>query len=204
MWASGSPSEQLSLDDMTKIFFFLRAGALCAALFPLLVASAFAQDARNGSRPLDLTDTDTSSGPIGGGGGNLVRTIVGLAIVIAVIYGVTWVLRQVKTSKELRAVGGLQSVATVPLGSGRALHLVRAGNELVLVGAAEHGVTPVKTYTEQEARDAGLIDEWGDLIQPEGAVPAAAAAAGATSGSKLAQMTPRGIVESARRWTVRR
>jgi flagellar protein FliO/FliZ len=189
---------------MTKTSFFLRAGALCAALLPLLTASAFAQAARDGSRPLNLTDTDTTSGPIGGGGGNLVRTIVGLAIVIAVIYGITWVLRQVKASRELRAVGGLQNVATVPLGSGRALHLVRAGNELVLVGAAEHGVTPVRTYTEQEARDAGLIDEWGDLIQPEALVPAASAAGSTGTGSKLAQMTPRNLVEAARRRTVRR
>jgi flagellar protein FliO/FliZ len=47
----------------------------------------------------------------------------------------------------------------VALGPNRALHLVRAGRELVLVGVAEHGVTPIRTYTEDEAIDLGLIGE---------------------------------------------
>ncbi len=56
------------------------------------------------------------------------RTIVGLLIVIAVIWGLSWILRQVKSGKETRAAGtGLSSVATLPLASGRTLHLVRAG-----------------------------------------------------------------------------
>jgi len=36
---------------------------------------------------------------------------------------------------------------------------VRSGREYVLVGASEHGVTPIRTYSEEEARDAGLLDE---------------------------------------------
>ena len=35
---------------------------------------------------------------------------------------------------------------------------MRAGDEIVLVGAGEHGVTPIRTYTEAEARSLGLID----------------------------------------------
>ena len=37
---------------------------------------------------------------------------------------------------------GLESMATLPLGPNRSLHLVRAGGEVVLVGVGEHGVTP--------------------------------------------------------------
>ena len=33
-------------------------------------------------------------------GASLVRTIVGLAIVMAVIWGLTWVLKQVKSGRE--------------------------------------------------------------------------------------------------------
>jgi flagellar protein FliO/FliZ len=92
------------------------------------------------------------------GGGGLVRTIVGLAIVLGVIYGLHWVLKQVKSSKEERHSGtGLGSVATLPLGPNRSLHLVRAGAELVLVGVGEHGVTPIRTYSEAEALDLGLV-----------------------------------------------
>ena len=94
------------------------------------------------------------------GGGSLVRTFVGLAIVLAVIYGVAWVLKQVKRSKEDRGQGtSLETTAVVALGPNRSLHLVRAGRELVLVGVAEHGVTPIRTYTEDEAIDLGLIGE---------------------------------------------
>ena len=35
---------------------------------------------------------------------------------------------------------------------------MRAGDEIVLVGAGEHGVTPIRTYSPAEARELGLID----------------------------------------------
>ena len=101
-------------------------------------------------------------------GGSLVRTLVGLAIVLAVIYGIAWVLKQVKASKEERHRGsGLESAAVVPLGPNRALHLVRAGRELVLVGVAEHGVTPIRTYTEEEAIELGLVGEDGEDLDDD-------------------------------------
>jgi flagellar protein FliO/FliZ len=96
----------------------------------------------------------------GGSGGSLVRTFVGLAVVVAVIYGLYWILRQVKSGREDRSVGtGLATAASVSLGPNRSLHLVRAGRELVLVGVADHAVTPIRTYTEEEARAAGLVVE---------------------------------------------
>ena len=110
-----------------------------------------------------LRRTPTARPPRRAAAAALVRTFVGLAVVVAVIYGLYWVLKQVKASREERAVGsGLETTATVPLGPNRSLHLVRAGNELVLVGVAEHAVTPIRTYTEEEARAAGLIPEEGD------------------------------------------
>jgi flagellar protein FliO/FliZ len=119
--------------------------------------------------PLSLPADAPRKAVAAGGSGNLVRTIVGLAVVIGVIYGVAWVLRQVKDSKETRVSGaGLQHAATIPLGPNRSLHLVRAGRELVLVGSAEHGVTPIRTYTEEEAIAVGLIvpDEDEELDGP--------------------------------------
>jgi flagellar protein FliO/FliZ len=55
----------------------------------------------------------------------------------------------------------------VPLGPNRALHLVRAGRELVLVGVAEHGVTPIRTYSEEEALELGLIGEDGEDLDDD-------------------------------------
>jgi flagellar protein FliO/FliZ len=135
------------------------AGAAVLGLL-LLAPAALAADGEN--TPLNLSD-DTkakASESAGSAGGGLVRTIVGLAIVIGVIYGLYWVLKQVKASREEKASGvGLKTLATLPLGSNRAMHLVRAGDEVVLVGVGEHGVTPIRTYGENEARALGLLAE---------------------------------------------
>jgi flagellar protein FliO/FliZ len=141
--------------------------ATVAAVVLLPATPALAQAARGESTPVDLTGASDQGSHIGGGG-SIVRTIVGLAVVIGVIYGVAWVLRQVKASKQPRATGsGLATLASVPLGPNRSVHLVRAGRDLVLLGVAEHGVVPIRTYTEEEAFTAGLIDEDGMLILPE-------------------------------------
>jgi flagellar protein FliO/FliZ len=111
-------------------------------------------------QPLNLPSPDTARelGTNAGSGGSLARTFLGLAVVVAVIYGLYWVLQQVKKSREERAVGqGLQIEATVPLGPNRSLHLVRAGREFVLVGTAEQGVVPIRTYTEEEADELGIV-----------------------------------------------
>src|SRR3954464_4568760 len=132
--------------------------AAAMALATLLLTPQLALAAEAGEKtPLNLKDAP-STGHVGGGG-SLVRTIVGLAVVIGVIYGLYWVLKQVKASKEEKASGqGLAALATLPLGPNRPRQLVRAGRELVLVGVSEHGVTPVRTYTEEEAEAVGLLD----------------------------------------------
>jgi flagellar protein FliO/FliZ len=117
---------------------------------------------------LPATDTDGAAAAATGGGGSMVRTFVGLAIVVAVIYGLYWILKQVKSGRESRVIGkGLETTATVPLGPNRSLHLVRAGNELVLVGVADHAVTPIRTYTEEEARAAGLLADEDDEVDED-------------------------------------
>jgi flagellar protein FliO/FliZ len=138
-----------------------------AVLGCLLTApAAFAADGEN--TPLDLPSSGAAKAASSGGGpggGSIVRTIVGLAVVIGVIYGLTWVLKQVKASKSTAASGaGLETLATLPLGTNRTLHLVRAGDEVVLLGAGEGGVTPIRTYNEREARALGLLDGDVELV----------------------------------------
>jgi flagellar protein FliO/FliZ len=132
-------------------------GTAALGLF-LLAPAALAADGE--STPLDLSDDAAPAQAAGSTGGGLVRTIVGLAVVIGVIYGLYWVLKQVKAAREETASGdGLKTLATLPLGGNRSIHLVRAGHEIVLVGAGEHGVTPIRTYSEAEARALGLLTE---------------------------------------------
>jgi flagellar protein FliO/FliZ len=135
--------------------------AAAAALGCLLTAPA-ALAAGGESTPLNLPADSGSAGSAAAagatGGGGLVRTIVGLAVVIGVIYGLYWVLKQVKSAREEKASGqGLAPLASLPLGGNRSLQLVRAGQEIVLVGVGEHGVTPARTYTEEEALRLGPI-----------------------------------------------
>ena len=127
------------------------------------------------------------------------RTFVGLAVVVAVIYGLYWILRQVKASREERSSGsGLSSQAVVPLGPNRSLHLVRAGRELVLLGVAEHGVTPIRRYTEDEAQQIGLITMHDDDGGDGPAAPKTPKAGGAGG-----PLTIGDALEKLRGWTVR-
>jgi flagellar protein FliO/FliZ len=155
--------------------FPTRVTALAAAAAGMLLAAPPALAAGSGEdTPLNLPQVDQTAAASSGGGGGLVRTFVGLAIVLAVIYGLYWVLKQVKASRETAASGnGLQSLASVPLGANRSMHLVRAGEEIVLVGVSEQAVLPIRIYREAEARAAGLLEAPAD-VDGDGEVVAAA------------------------------
>lgn len=88
-------------------------------------------------------------------GGAFVRLIVGLFIVIAVIFGVYWLLKIYNRSKKGGAgngATGIDVVTTAPLGPNRNIHLVRVGDELLLVGSAEQAITRLRTYTPEQSR----------------------------------------------------
>jgi flagellar protein FliO/FliZ len=141
----------------------------CCLLVWASPASAFtAADTKKGSgesTPLNLGSPSTSS-HTSSGGASIVRTIVGLAIVLGVIWGLSWILRQVKARRDPRvAATGLTSVAALSLSSGRSVHLVRAGNDYLLLGSAEHGLMPIHRYTEQQALEAGLLSS-EEPVQP--------------------------------------
>jgi flagellar protein FliO/FliZ len=178
-----------------KPSLFAVATALASLLLTTDSALAAAKSAAE-KTPLNLPQESTGSGQTHvAGGGSIVRTIVGLAVVIGVIYGLYWVLKQVKSSREEKASGqGLSALATLPLGPNRSLQLVRAGRELVLVGVSEHGVTPVRSYSEDEAERAGLLDLEADDDAPHNGNGNGRGAAGIVAN----------LIDDLRRKTVRR
>jgi flagellar protein FliO/FliZ len=102
----------------------------------------------------DVTSAGGSSGSsvsTGSAGADVIRTIVGLAVVLAVIYGVYWLLRSAARAKAGRSDERIGVVATTPLAPNRSLHLVRAGDELILLGATDHSITPLRVYSGDEA-----------------------------------------------------
>jgi flagellar protein FliO/FliZ len=106
--------------------------------------------------PLSLGHSVATHASSSSGGASIVRTIVGLFIVIAVIYGIAWIMKQAKKSKVRPTGHGLSQVANLPLGGGRSVAVVRAGREILVVGVAENGVTPIRSYSEAEAIALGI------------------------------------------------
>jgi flagellar protein FliO/FliZ len=181
----------------------LRLTGMAAGAVALHVRTAAALAATSEDTPLNLGDPNNVAGSqsAGGGGGGIVRTIVGLAIVVAVIWGLSWVLRQVKASREERASGsGLAPVATLPLGPGRSVHVVRVGREVLLLGVSEHQVTRLGAWSELEAEEAGLLPGDDEPPPPASflpALPSGGASRGAASGIRR-------LIDALRHLTVRR
>lgn len=149
---------------------FLLAGGVAATTLIWQVEAALAASANESDTektpvnlPLDQVQSQAGGGGSNSAGGGLMRTFFGLLVVVAVIYGLYWILRKVKAAQAEQASGtGLHSLASLPLGANRSLHMIRAGREIVLVGVAEHGVAPIRSYTEEEAYEAGLISDDDD------------------------------------------
>ncbi len=152
-------------------------------------------------QPLDLGGSAASAHAASGG--SIARTIVGLAIVLAVIFGLRWVMKQYKAGREKKAAGtGLAQVATLPLAKDRSLHVVRAGREVLVVGSGEHGVTPVRSYSEEEARALGLLDLDEDEPEPS---PLRLESDGPSKGGAAGPAGDLGrrALDTLRSWTVR-
>src|ERR1700753_3774266 len=165
------------------------------------ITPIFAAVAAHGEKQLLELGSSSTTSQAASSGGSIARTIVGLGIVILVIFGLRWVLKQFKHGREKKAAGGgLSSMAALPLGQNRSLHVVRAGREVLVVGSGEHGVTPVRSYSEEEARTLGLLEEAGESTEGPPSLPLAsdgpapAASAGAIGRRALDQL---------RSWTVR-
>ena len=87
----------------------------------------------------------------------------------------------------VRASGnGLEQIATLPIANGKSVSLVRSGRDIILLGVGDNGVTPIKTYTEEEAIANGLT-------VPEEATP----------GRDRSEPSFQGFLDSLRRMTVR-
>jgi flagellar protein FliO/FliZ len=126
-----------------------------AATKPVESTAQLAQ-ASGENTPLSVSHTAATHAASSSGGAGIVRTIVGLFIVIAVIYGIAWIMKLAKKSKVRPTGHGLSQVANLPLGGGRSVAVVRAGREILVVGVAENGVTPIRSYSEAEAIALGI------------------------------------------------
>lgn len=115
------------------------------------------------------------------------RMIIGLAIVIAVIYGVYWLLKRSSRARSKLSPGRddvIQLLATTPLAANRALHIVRVADEYLLLGSAEGTITRLRTYSAPPSAS----------LAPEESFHSLAPAAGPSRGNAIDRL---------RSWTVR-
>jgi flagellar biogenesis protein FliO len=157
----------------------LTALALVALALALAAAPAVAQTAaagtttaataqkapasKGGGVPADpnekLPIPEGSSGPVsvsGDAGGTLIRLVLGLGIVVGLIGGVWYVMKRIQRSRypamdDRNPAGLIDVLATTSLGPNRALHLVKVGEELVLVGSTDHSVAPITRIGAEDA-----------------------------------------------------
>jgi flagellar protein FliO/FliZ len=104
-------------------------------------------------------------------GGSLVRGVIGFVIVIGVILVIAKLLKSNQARKQGltprrrgQNTGLVEVLSSTPLGPNRHLHLVRVGDEVILVGAGEGGITPLRTFDEDEAVALGAIASEDQMI----------------------------------------
>jgi flagellar protein FliO/FliZ len=146
---------------------------LAAAIAPVpLIVASVASAADRTPLPAAIRDSKAPAARVasGGGSGAFVRMIVGLAVVLAVIYGVYWLLKTYgKSKRSVQSDGAIDVVATTVLAQDRSVHLVRLGDELLLLGSAEHAITPLRVYKPEQARRITThIEADGGPLRPLG------------------------------------
>jgi flagellar protein FliO/FliZ len=156
-----------------RFFTFTRGAGLIGALTLSYAQMAQAATGTGEHTPLHLSTTGAvHTASSSGTGSGIVRTVIALVVVIGIIFAVSKVLKAVKGRDAVRASGnGLEQIATLPIGPGKSVSLLRSGTDIILLGVADNGVTAIKTYTEDEAIAAGIdlpedIDQYDTSDKP--------------------------------------
>jgi flagellar protein FliO/FliZ len=168
--------------------------ALTGAFAPAAAAAGFRRDRT--PLPSDVSGTGgahVATHVASGTGSAALHMLLGLAVVLALIFGLYKLLRRsaAKNDKTVRDDGFIGVVSSTPLAPSRSLHLVRVGEELVLVGSSEQTVTPIRVYSRDEARRLGVDPELAAPALPFSPAPAGRPGFGAALVESLKRMTAR-------------
>ncbi len=181
--------------------------ALGSALFVLAMAALPAHAAP--ADPEALPIPEGSSAPTalsGGAGGTLLRLGLGLVVVLGLIALVWYVMKRIQRSRfpalDERGPSLIDVVATTSLGPNRSLHLVRIGEEIILVGATDHAVNAI---TRIGADDVAGVPELAPARAGFGRSAPGAGGTGSDDRARaVATATDGSIVERLRAMTTRR
>lgn len=92
---------------------------------------------------------------------SVIQVVLTLVMVAVAIYGLVFILK-----KASRAGGGrmaqdpfLKVLASAPVGTNRAVHVVSLGSQAWLIGVAEHGVSLISEIADKETLDVMLLED---------------------------------------------
>ncbi|TVQ39960.1 MAG: hypothetical protein EA384_05160 [Spirochaetaceae bacterium] len=94
---------------------------------------------------------DLGVGP-GFGVGDFVRMVLVLALVVAAIYGIFFVLKKASSGSSTDSEV-IRPLASRTLPGNKSLHLVEIGRQVFLIGAADHAVNLIAEITDKESVD---------------------------------------------------
>ena len=83
---------------------------------------------------------------------DLVRMVLILAFVVALIYGLFYLLKK-STGGRLSEASSMRILGNLQLPGNRTVHLIEAGRQVFLVGGAEHSVNLIAEITDPESLD---------------------------------------------------
>lgn len=128
-----------------------------------------------------------------GTGGAAIHMLIGLAIVLALIFGLYKLLKRSasKNDKSVADDGWMGVLSTTPLAPSRSLHLVRVGDEVILLGSSDGSVTPIRVYGADEARRLGVDPRTVQALPRGRGRPTGAAGFGAALLDGLKRLTAR-------------
>lgn len=86
----------------------------------------------------------------------LVKIILSLVLVIAVIYGIVWLLKK-SANPAFTPNPYLKKVATLPLASGKTVYIVATPTQAFLIGATDTNINLIGEITDKELVDLLLL-----------------------------------------------
>jgi flagellar protein FliO/FliZ len=175
----------------------LALGAFAFACLGCSPSAAFAAPFKRDQTPLPADVSGAGGAKVtahvaSGSGSAAMHMLLGLAIVVALIYGLYKLLKRSssKNEKTVADDGWMGVLSTTPLAPSRSLHLVRVGEELILLGSSDGSVTPIRVYSSEEARSLGVDPRTVQALPPARGV-AGALGFGASLLEGLKRMTAR-------------
>ncbi len=125
--------------------------------------------------------------PKPGGSGAMMRLFFGLIIVLGTIFGIHWFLKKYGQGKMSGGVIGrgdaIEVMATTPLAPNRSLHLVRVGQEMVLIGATEQSISRIGDVDAALLAAQPVTGSGEFQMELQGALAGTQTRSGAASGS---------------------